>query len=107
MGHGVHEQSLILMDRVLLTGCAHPGIVEIVEHTIKVIGRPPELVLGGFHLGGFGTGHLKRIALQLKELGVEKVAPCHCSGVNARKVFKEVFGERFLEVGVGFEYELE
>ena len=35
------------------------------------------------------------------ELGVQKTAPCHCSGDRCRELFKEEYGENFIENGVG------
>jgi 7,8-dihydropterin-6-yl-methyl-4-(beta-D-ribofuranosyl)aminobenzene 5'-phosphate synthase len=57
--------------------------------------------MGGFHLTGASESTILSIIEQLKALGVKKVAPCHCSGDLARKLFKEKFGEDYLEVGVG------
>jgi 7,8-dihydropterin-6-yl-methyl-4-(beta-D-ribofuranosyl)aminobenzene 5'-phosphate synthase len=57
--------------------------------------------MGGFHLTGASESTILSIIEQLKALGVKKVAPCHCSGDLARKLFKEEFGEDYLEVGVG------
>jgi 7,8-dihydropterin-6-yl-methyl-4-(beta-D-ribofuranosyl)aminobenzene 5'-phosphate synthase len=37
----------------------------------------------------------------LKELGVQKVAPSHCSGDKAIDKFKAAFGEGFIKMGVG------
>jgi 7,8-dihydropterin-6-yl-methyl-4-(beta-D-ribofuranosyl)aminobenzene 5'-phosphate synthase len=35
------------------------------------------------------------------ELGVEKVAPCHCTGDRAMQVFREMYGEDYIDAGVG------
>jgi len=37
----------------------------------------------------------------MSELGVRKVVPVHCSGDTARRLFKEAFGEDYVEAGVG------
>ena len=42
-----------------------------------------------------------KLKVMVKGKGVEKVAPCHCSGDLARKMFKEAFQENYIEVGVG------
>jgi len=59
------------------------------------------LVLGGFHLEGTSTSEIKSIIQNLKRLGIEKVAPCHCSGERARKLFQKYFGRNYIEAGVG------
>ena len=59
------------------------------------------MVIGGFHLGGESRGEIGSIIEELKDLGVEKIAPCHCSGDLARSMFKEAFGNNYIEAGVG------
>jgi len=59
------------------------------------------LVLGGFHLGGASQRQVERIIADFRQLGVQKVAPCHCTGDRAMRVFAEKYGEDFIRVGVG------
>ncbi|RLI82322.1 MBL fold metallo-hydrolase [Archaeoglobales archaeon] len=104
MGFWIKEQSLIISTErglVVITGCAHPGIVSIVKRAKELTNKEILLVLGGFHLIGKDESELRRIALEFKEMGVKHVAPCHCSGDLARKIFREEFGDSFIEVGVG------
>ena len=87
---------------VVITGCAHPGIVNIIKKTKEIF--PKEeiyLVIGGFHLAGFSDSELKNIINDFKKLGVQITAPCHCSGDRTRELFKEEYGENFIENGVG------
>lgn len=86
---------------IILTGCAHPGIVEIVERTKKITNDEVLLVMGGFHLLMDSGASIRKKAMQLKELGVQYVAPTHCSGEEARQIFAEIYGDRFLDSGVG------
>lgn len=100
----IKEQSLMIaMSKglVVITGCAHPGVVNIVKKAKELTDMDIYLVMGGFHLTGASESTILSIIEQLKELEVKKVAPCHCSGDLARKLFKEKFGEDYLEVGVG------
>ena len=49
----LHEQNLIIEEEektVLFTGCAHNGIINIIEHFYNIKGRMPDYVIGGFHL---------------------------------------------------------
>lgn len=57
--------------------------------------------MGGFHLAGKTKNEISSIIIQLKDLGVENVAPCHCSGDLARTMFEESFGENYIDSGVG------
>lgn len=105
LGTEIEEQALMINTRnglVVLTGCSHPGVVEIVEGAIELTGSEVHLVLGGYHLGDRGDTALLRIVSEMRELGVEKVAPTHCSGELARSRFRDGYGEDYIEVGVGY-----
>lgn len=106
LGRFINEQSLILNTKqglVIITGCAHPGVVKIVARSKQLVGGKVFLVMGGFHLLGTSDRGLRQIIADFKELGVIKVGPCHCSGDRARQLFRQAFGENFLDVGVGRE----
>ena len=108
-GSWIKEQSLIIdtpKGLVIITGCAHPGIVEIVSQTMNWLQKEVYLVMGGFHLEGQPLGELQIVAEKLKNLGVKKVAPSHCTGNMARKLFRELWGQNFIESGVGAKIEV-
>lgn len=109
MGKYIHEQGLVIRTKkgaILVTGCAHPGIVHMVERTIELTSGPVFLVLGGFHLFSLSEHEIHRIAEKLKKLGVQRVAPCHCSGGRAKKIFEEVFGADYILAGAGLKLEI-
>jgi len=93
------EQSLIIDSKkglVIITGCAHPGIVSIVKKAKELMKEDKiYLVLGGFHYPPVSC------VKEFKELGVEKVAPSHCTGDLVREAFRREYGENFIEYGVG------
>lgn len=66
---------------VVLTGCGHSGVLNVVRHAMEVAGAD-ELyaVLGGFHTKGAKEDEVKHIINTLREWGVSVVAPMHCSG---------------------------
>jgi 7,8-dihydropterin-6-yl-methyl-4-(beta-D-ribofuranosyl)aminobenzene 5'-phosphate synthase len=104
MGNSVPEQALVIQTEpglVLVTGCAHPGIIEIVEQVQEMFDRPVWLVLGGFHLGGKSKAEVDSILKGFRRLGVEQVAPCHCTGERAVAMFAAEYGEDFIQAGVG------
>ncbi len=104
LGGWIREQGLILevpRGFVLITGCAHPGVLHMAKRVKELKGRVPFFVLGGFHLFAADAEEIKPLASALKALGVEFVGPCHCSGEEARKIFRRVFGEGYVEMGVG------
>jgi len=101
---GIREQSLIVKTDeglVIITGCAHPGVVNVVRKAKEIAGDKVYLLLGGFHLGGASESKIESIIDSFGQLGVERVAPCHCSGDNARRLFREHYGQAYVECGVG------
>jgi 7,8-dihydropterin-6-yl-methyl-4-(beta-D-ribofuranosyl)aminobenzene 5'-phosphate synthase len=110
MGHWIKEQALILhapQGLIVITGCAHPGVVKIVEAARAHFKEDILLVMGGFHLMGKGREEIQRIVARLQELGVKHVGPCHCSGDTARRLFQEAYGSAFVPVGVGMEIRID
>lgn len=101
---GIKEQSLIVKTEdgiVIVTGCAHPGVVKIVKRAKQLVEGDVLLVMGGFHLGSKSEHDIQEIVDSFRELGVLHAGPCHCSGDRARQLFKEAYGEDFLKIGVG------
>ena len=103
-GTRIPEQALVIEAAdgpVVLTGCAHPGVVEMVRRARTVVDRGPALVMGGFHLGRTSEGEIQSIIDELRQLGVQRVAPCHCTGDRARQLFSDAFGKNCTLAGVG------
>ncbi len=104
LGRGIKEQGLALDAAdglVVVTGCAHPGVVAIAGAAKEHAGRPVRAVLGGFHMDGASRAQVMKVVEGLRGLGVRQVAPCHCSGDRTRQVMKEALGEGYLPTGVG------
>jgi 7,8-dihydropterin-6-yl-methyl-4-(beta-D-ribofuranosyl)aminobenzene 5'-phosphate synthase len=105
MGTWLKEQSLVLNTKeglIVITGCAHPGIENVAKRAKQILpNKNIYLVMGGFHLSGASDSKLKSVLKGLRNLGVQKVAPSHCSGDRCRKLFKEEYKEDYIESGVG------
>jgi 7,8-dihydropterin-6-yl-methyl-4-(beta-D-ribofuranosyl)aminobenzene 5'-phosphate synthase len=104
MGGDIPEQALAIRTvrgLVVVTGCAHPGIVKVIEKAKSLFDEPVYLVLGGFHLGSVNEAELAAVLVDFRRLGVEMVAPCHCTGDRAIDMFAEEYGENFIQAGVG------
>jgi 7,8-dihydropterin-6-yl-methyl-4-(beta-D-ribofuranosyl)aminobenzene 5'-phosphate synthase len=104
MGFGIREQALIVetsKGMVIITGCAHPGIVNIVKTAKKQHNDDVYMVIGGFHLSSMPLDEIEHIVSRLQKLGVRKVAPSHCTGEQARDIFRNTWGNNFIEGGVG------
>lgn len=104
MGTQLKEQALIINDSkglIILTGCSHQGVVEIVQKARSIFNKNIYFLGGGFHLMNHSKEEVEKIISTLKELGVEKCGASHCTGDNAIKLFKEAFGNNFVELGTG------
>ena len=104
LGTFIKEESLVIKTSkglIVITGCAHSGVVNIVKRAKEMFKSDVYLVLGGFHLCWMSLSKVKRIINGVKKEGVKKVAPCHCSGDLAREQFEEAFGKDFILVGAG------
>lgn len=109
-----HEQSLIITAEgisVLVAGCAHKGIVNIVERARGILGEYPDKVIAGTHL--FNPVSRKYDSDQ----NIEGVAhalngtpcdfyTCHCTGVKAYEKMRTVMGEKMKYISSGQTLEL-
>jgi len=104
LGTFIKEESLIVKTSkglIIITGCAHPGIVEIIKRAKEILKTDVYLVLGGFHLCWMNLSQVRKIINGVKKADCKKVAPCHCSGNLAREQFEKVYGKDFICVGAG------
>lgn len=84
---------------VIISGCAHSGICNMIEHARRVTGIfKVAAVLGGFHLRSNNKQTRKTVAY-LESLEVEQVIPSHCTFDPALGLFHKTFGRRELLTG--------
>lgn len=98
------EQALVLETAkglVIVTGCAHPGVVAIARRAREEFHRDIHMILGGLHLLRHSDGQMREVVDALKRLGVQKVAPSHCTGDRAIALFRDAFGDGFERIGAG------
>jgi 7,8-dihydropterin-6-yl-methyl-4-(beta-D-ribofuranosyl)aminobenzene 5'-phosphate synthase len=104
MGRATREQALIVdtpQGLIVITGCAHPNVADMTERAKTYLGKNIYLLMGGFHLGGSSEAEIRTIIKRLKALGVKKVAPSHCTGDTAMRLFREAWTDDFIEGGLG------
>ncbi len=104
LGTSIKEQSLVIATPkglIVVTGCAHPGIVDIVKFVKNHFKENIYLLLGGFHLISYSENEIKEIIRELKALKVDKIAPSHCTGERPIELFKEAWEEDFINLGCG------
>ena len=88
---------------VVISGCAHAGIINTVKFAQKTTGeKKVHAVLGGFHLSGPFFEKIHDATIQeFKELNPEFIMPMHCTGWKAVHRFQQEFSERFILNSVG------
>ncbi len=98
------EQALLLRTTkglTIVSGCAHAGITKVVQSVRQRFSDPIHMVLGGFHtLDGPETA-IRSVIDRFKQLGVENVAPGHCTGEDGVRLLKEAYGTHCLKISVG------
>lgn len=88
---------------VILTGCGHSNILNIINYAKEVTGvNKIYAVLGGFHLLSSDDQHVKDVINKLSSQA-SKIAPAHCSGNLAKSL---VTKEQFIDFGVGKSFEI-
>ncbi|MDD2190590.1 MAG: MBL fold metallo-hydrolase [Eubacteriales bacterium] len=106
-----HEQSLVIEEDgkiLLVTGCAHNGIINILEHFHELKGRMPDYVIGGFHLNSRASGgnenfdtidRISNYLMNTKTL----CYTCHCTGIEPYKRLKSAMGDSINYLSAGSE----
>ncbi len=103
LGGEIPEQSLVIDEdeTKVITGCGHFGIQNITKVASKVIGKKINFAIGGFHLLKSSEDDIQMSIESLKELGVNKVLPTHCSGEKAIQAYEENFKINYIAGGIG------
>ena len=90
------------MGQVLIVGCSHTGVENIVKQTQTDTADKIELVYGGFHMIPFDRPQTIQLVNILKnDLKVHRVAPAHCTGHLAFKLLQDVYKNDYLYAGLG------
>ena len=86
---------------VLVAGCSHPGIENIVAASRTVQDRV-HCIFGGLHLVLTQEQELRRVATALRdEWRVERIAPGHCTGEPGFLALRDLFGAQYIYAGLG------
>jgi 7,8-dihydropterin-6-yl-methyl-4-(beta-D-ribofuranosyl)aminobenzene 5'-phosphate synthase len=83
---------------VVLSGCAHAGIVNTVNYAREVTGIDKvHAVMGGFHLSGILFEKIiGRTVEELKKINPDYIIPCHCTGRKAIMEFEKAMPDKFI-----------
>jgi 7,8-dihydropterin-6-yl-methyl-4-(beta-D-ribofuranosyl)aminobenzene 5'-phosphate synthase len=118
-GHGwqhdptvIDDQALVVNVRdrglVVVTGCGHAGVVNIIRHAMRLTGVGRLLaVVGGFHLSGPAFEPIIGATVAaLTELAPELVVPSHCTGWRAQHALAALLPAAWVQASVGTSYSL-
>jgi 7,8-dihydropterin-6-yl-methyl-4-(beta-D-ribofuranosyl)aminobenzene 5'-phosphate synthase len=87
---------------ILIVGCSHSGVEQIVSETKKFTNNNIDLVYGGFHMIPFDRSQILQYGRLLKDdLKVRRIAPAHCTGHLAFKMLMDIYREDYLFAGLG------
>ena len=104
-----HEHFLVVRENgltVLMSGCAHNGILSILDAYQEKYGNFPDVVISGFDLmikREYRENELEEVRNIARELNKcsAKFYTCHCTGVPAFEEMKKIMGEKLLYVHSG------
>jgi 7,8-dihydropterin-6-yl-methyl-4-(beta-D-ribofuranosyl)aminobenzene 5'-phosphate synthase len=92
---------------VIVTGCSHAGIINIVKQSVEITGvQKLEGIIGGFHLIDATEERIKRTAQELKKIEPNWVSAGHCTGFKAQVELYATFKDRFLPLHTGMKFEI-
>lgn len=99
------DQSLVMDTQrglVLILGCAHAGLINIINHGMAKIKKDKIwAIIGGTHLGFLTPEQLSESIQSLKKMKVELIGVSHCTGIRPVSKLMQEFGDRFFYGGVG------
>ena len=103
------EQAVILNAKgkglVVISGCAHRGIVNTVKHAQKMTGIDKvHVVIGGFHLTGAKPELIQRTIADIKAIAPDFIVPTHCTGFEAMIAFAQAMPDQFILNIAGSKY---
>lgn len=103
-----HEQNLVIKENdktLLLVGCAHNGIINILSHFNSLYGYMPDYVIGGFHLSSKTSGDesqesIENLAKYLLTTGATFYTG-HCTGLGPYKILKTIMKDKVNYISAG------
>jgi len=113
-----HELTCVVREKdgmVVLAGCGHSGILNMVKAAQdRFPDEPVKAVVGGFHLidnpllktMGATPGEVREMARRLEAMGCQRVITGHCTGVKAARILKQEMGDRLEILHTGFSSDL-
>ena len=108
----IDDQALVINLRgqglVVITGCGHAGVVNIVRQAMRLTGVARlHALIGGFHLSGPAFEPIIEPTVSaLTELAPALIVPGHCTGWRAQHALERALPEAWVQASVGSRYQL-
>ena len=91
---------------VILTGCAHAGVVNTILHVREITGVDKvHAIIGGFHLSGEAEERIEETVEDLAAFNPEVIVPMHCTGIPAIEALDHRLGRRVIYNSAGTHYD--
>jgi 7,8-dihydropterin-6-yl-methyl-4-(beta-D-ribofuranosyl)aminobenzene 5'-phosphate synthase len=94
------DQALIIAHKdapILVLGCSHSGLINTLLYATQLTGTNHfSLVVGGTHLIAADDLCLKKTEEHLKQFKIDRIAPCHCTGLKGQITLWQKFGKSFV-----------
>lgn len=103
-GRQIYEQALVIETvhgLSVICGCAHPGIEKIIGMVTRKFNKNIYMVAGGLHLKDSSEDETAKVIKFLRQQGVQKIVPMHCTGKHAEQLMRKAFGDGFIRLKEG------
>jgi 7,8-dihydropterin-6-yl-methyl-4-(beta-D-ribofuranosyl)aminobenzene 5'-phosphate synthase len=90
---------------VVISGCAHAGIVNTVKHAQKITGiQKVHAIVGGFHLVNSEPEIIGKTIADIQAMKPDHIVPTHCTGFEAMAAFAREMPDQFILNTAGAQY---
>ncbi len=86
----VNDDMFMIVDDIIVTGCSHSGIINVIEYAKKINKGKIRGVIGGFHLVVSSDEYINKVYEYLKCSDLEFIMPIHCTGFKAMKILSNL-----------------
>jgi 7,8-dihydropterin-6-yl-methyl-4-(beta-D-ribofuranosyl)aminobenzene 5'-phosphate synthase len=85
----------------VITGCAHPGIINTVRHAQKTTGTDIYAIAGGLHLERADDKRVRASVDELARMNPKAIYPCHCTGSKGIQGLRDFLGSNCKPIQTG------
>ncbi len=89
---------------VVVLGCAHAGIINILDYISVKLNKSIYAVIGGTHLKPANEDRLRRTIKILKEYNIQHIGVSHCTGPEKSATLSNEFKDKFFFANAGVEF---